>query len=62
MDAMQERNTAEQARHDVAAHPERSGRHEDRMRRYLGAVLYDETRPERAGVPRRPPGWKPAWI
>ena len=46
MDAIQERNSEAQARRDVAAHPERSHGHEEAMRRYLGAALYEETRPE----------------
>jgi hypothetical protein len=50
MSSRQENSAGADARHELAARPERPHRHEDAMRRYLGAAFYGETRRAREAL------------
>lgn len=45
------RRAEREAQRDVTAHPERLGKHEGGLQRYLGGVLYTETRARRERAP-----------
>lgn len=47
MDDRQDTNAGTEARHDLAASPDRSRRHEEALRQYLRAAFYGDTRRER---------------
>lgn len=47
MDGKQDINAESEARHDLAASPDRSQRHEEALRQYLRAAFYGDTHRKR---------------
>lgn len=50
MDGRQDINAGIEARHDLAASPDRPQRHEEALRQYLRAAFYGDTRREREAL------------